>query len=65
MAKRRGRKPKSIPMKVGNDPSLWRYASLEEALEANTELVARLIQAGKEQSQAAEPSESVTVSENA
>jgi hypothetical protein len=48
MAKRRGRKPQSIPMKIGNDPALWRYASVQEALEANTHLLARLIQAGAE-----------------
>lgn len=47
MAKRRGRKPQSIPMKIGNDPALWRYASVQEALEANTHLLARLIQAGQ------------------
>jgi hypothetical protein len=50
MVKRRGPKPKSIPMKIGNDPSLWRFASLQEALEANTDLIARLIRAGEEQS---------------
>ncbi len=54
MAKRRGRKPQLIPMKVGNDPSLWRFASLQEALEANVDLVARLIAAGEEQAQARE-----------
>lgn len=69
MAKRRGRKPKSIPMKIDNDPSLWRYASLQEALEANTDLIARLIQVGEERSKtkphAVESSKSVTVSESA
>ncbi|MEQ8673720.1 MAG: hypothetical protein RLP44_10695 [Aggregatilineales bacterium] len=69
MAKRRGRKPQSIPMKISNDPSLWRFASLQEALEANTHLLARLIQAGAEQAQAdgreVKASESVTVSESA
>jgi hypothetical protein len=39
-------------MKIGNDPALWRYASVQEALEANTHLLARLIQAGAEQAQA-------------
>lgn len=57
MAKRRGRKPKSIPMKIGNDPSLWRYASLQEALEDNTNHIARLIQAGKEQAQKDAPTD--------
>lgn len=68
MAKRRGRKPKSIPMKIGNDPSLWRYASLQEALGANTDLIARLIQVGEERSkakmQAIESQKSVTVAEH-
>ena len=68
MAKRRGRKPKSIPMKIGNDPSLWRYASLQEALGVNTDLIARLIQVGEERSkanmQAAKSQKSVTVSES-
>lgn len=67
MAKRRGQKTKSIPMKIGNDPALWRYASLQEALEANTHLLARLIQAGAEQVQAAkhnvEPAETHPVPE--
>jgi hypothetical protein len=52
MAKRRGQKPKSIPMKIGNDPALWCFGSLQEALEANTYLIARLIRAGEEQSKA-------------
>ncbi|MBZ0298194.1 MAG: hypothetical protein K8J31_00535 [Anaerolineae bacterium] len=70
MAKRRGRKPQSIPMKIGNDPALWRFASLQEALEANTHLIARLIQAGAEQAQAegrgeVEGLEAVPVPENA
>ena len=63
MAKRRGRKPQSIPMKVSNDPSLWRFASLQEALEANTHLLARLIQTGVEKTQADE--HQVTASESA
>ena len=69
MAKRRGRKPTSIPMKICQDPALWRFASLQEALEANTHLLARLIQAGAEQAKAkgheAETSETVPVSESA
>jgi hypothetical protein len=54
-------------MKIGNDPALWRFASLQEALEANTHLLARLIQAGAEQAQAdghaVEASEAVSVPE--
>jgi hypothetical protein len=56
-------------MKIGNDPALWRFASLQEALEANTHLLARLIQAGVEQAQAderqVEPPEVVLVPESA
>jgi hypothetical protein len=69
MAKRRGRKPQSIPMKIGNDPALWCFASLQEALEANTHLLARLIQAGAERAQAGEcsveSSEALPVPESA
>lgn len=49
MAERRGRKPQLIPMAIGNDPALWRYASLQAALEASTDLVADLIRAGQAQ----------------
>lgn len=52
MAKCPGRKPQSIPMRIGNDPALWRFASVQDALEANTHLLARLIQVGAEQAQA-------------
>jgi hypothetical protein len=56
-------------MKIGNDPALWRFASLQEALEANTHLLARLIQAGAEQAQAdgreVEASEAAPVPESA
>jgi len=48
MAKRQKRKPKTMPMKIGNDPSLWRYASIHEALAANTQNLAQLIRKGKE-----------------
>ena len=46
---------KSIPIKVGNDSGLWRFASLAEALEANTDLMAQSIEFGKEQSSVAAP----------
>jgi hypothetical protein len=36
-------------MAIGNDPALWRYASLQAALEASTDLVADLIRAGQAQ----------------
>lgn len=66
MTKRRGQKPKSIPMKIGNDPALWRFASLQEALEANTALLARLIQVGAEHTveQRVDASEAVSVAES-
>jgi hypothetical protein len=69
VAKRRGQKPKLLPMKVGNDPALWRFASLQEALETNTDLLAQLVRSGQEQAQAAqqgqEPGEAMPVSESA
>lgn len=68
MAQRRTRKTKSIPLKIGNDPALWRYASMQEALEANTDLIARLIRAGREQSARNQPtaqSQSVPLPESA
>jgi len=48
MEKRRNRKPNLIPMKVGVDSSLWRYASLEEALSCNVDLIAGMIKSGEE-----------------
>lgn len=48
MTKRRNRKPNLIPMKVGVDSALWRYASLEEALSCNVDLIAGMIKAGEE-----------------
>jgi hypothetical protein len=69
MVKRRGPKPKSIPLKIGNDAALWRFASVQEALEANTHLLARLIRAGAEQAQAdgrvVEASEALPIPESA
>jgi len=49
--KERGQKIKSVPMQIGNDPALWRYASLQDALEANVALIAQLIRIGEEKSQ--------------
>lgn len=69
MAKRRGPKPKSIPMTIGNDPALWRFASVQEALEANVHLIAQLIRAGEEHAQGGqqekEPLNPALVSESA
>ena len=46
----RKRKSKTIPLAIGNDPALWRYSSLQDALAANTDLIARLIRVGEAQS---------------
>jgi hypothetical protein len=43
-------------MKIGNDPALWRFSSLQEALEANTDLIARIIRAGEDRAQAGKSS---------
>jgi hypothetical protein len=48
MSKGRRGKPKSIPLSIGNDPSLWHFGSVREALAANTVLIAQLIRAGEE-----------------
>ena len=48
MPKRQGRKRQAIPMIIGKDPDLWRYDSLEEAIEANFDLLAQLIRVGGE-----------------
>jgi len=48
MPKAYKQKVKSIPMNVGNDSKLWRFASLEEALQANTHLIASVIWAMQE-----------------
>jgi hypothetical protein len=55
-------------MSIGNDPSLWRYDSLEDALAANTQLIARLIRLGEEQSaaeQTVDVTENISMSEKA
>ena len=54
MAKRRKRRVKSIPLTIGQDPSLWRFGSLQEALEANTDLLAQLIRASQPVAQSEE-----------
>ncbi len=49
MAKRRGTsRVKATPLVIGQDPSLWRYASLQEALAANTGILSALIRAGQD-----------------
>ncbi len=49
MAKRRGRKVQ-FTLKVGEDPTSWRFGSLQEALQANTGLISHLIKAGEDRS---------------
>ena len=40
---KRGRKTQPIVLTTGNDPTLWRYASVGDALCENTDLLADLI----------------------
>ena len=65
--KQLSQKPNSIPMQIGNDPALWRYASLDDALKANVDLIAHLIRIGVENSQSnnfdLELSESTSIAE--
>jgi len=48
MAKRRGRKVQ-FKLSVGEDSSLWRFASVQKALRANTDLLSHLIKAAETQ----------------
>ena len=48
MAKRRGRKVQ-FNLSVGEDPSLWRFASAQEALSKNVGVLSTLIRAGEAQ----------------
>lgn len=49
MAKRRGTsRVKATPLVIGQDPSLWRYGSLQEALASNTDILSALIRAGQD-----------------
>gem|GEM_PF-3350847 len=43
----RGRPKSTIVLKSGDDPSVWRFASLGEALTNNQTVLARLIQKGQ------------------
>lgn len=51
MAHRRSNKVKPFPLTIGNDPSLYRYSSVQDALAANVELIAQTIRAGEEAAQ--------------
>ena len=48
--KRQKRQSACFPLHVRNDAALWKHASLQAALAANTATVAALIQAGREKS---------------
>ena len=39
-------------LKIGNDSALWRFDSMQQALDANSDLIAQFIYIGKEQSMA-------------
>ncbi len=54
MAKRRRRSPITIPLTIGQDPSLWRFGSLGEAIQANTDIISDLIRASQPVSQSEE-----------
>jgi hypothetical protein len=43
MTNRRKRKTKTLPLKIGNDPNLWRYRSAQDAIFQNVPLLAELI----------------------
>jgi len=62
MAKRRGRRVNTIPLVIGNDPELWRFDSMQEALEAGTGLISRLIRDGEELERIDETDADVSVS---
>jgi hypothetical protein len=49
--KRHERSPKPFRLYIGNDPALWRYASLQEALATNCDAVAKLILEGERHQQ--------------
>jgi len=51
MAQRRSNKVKPFPLTIGNDPSLYRYSSVQDALAANVDLIAQTIRAGEEAAQ--------------
>jgi hypothetical protein len=55
MPQRRKRKPQPFPMRVANNPALWRYDSLEAALTDSLDVLAQLIRAGKEEAEVPAP----------
>lgn len=44
---KRGGKLQAVPLKLGKDPALWRFDSLNDALAASTTLLGQLIKEGE------------------
>ena len=69
MAQKRGPKKKTYPLQVAQDPKLWRYDSLADALAANVEYLARAIRVGEEgpalPADDQDPAEPIVLSEGA
>jgi hypothetical protein len=42
--KKRGRPRGQVHLTTGNDPSLWKYKSLSEAISANVDILAALVE---------------------
>jgi hypothetical protein len=55
------RKIKSVPMKIANDPALWRFGSLQQAVEVANDLIAEVIYGAKEHSMAVECKDDVSL----
>jgi hypothetical protein len=51
MPKQRKHKTQAIQLNVGNDPALWRFDSLQQAIQANTDLLAQIIHANGQDEQ--------------
>jgi hypothetical protein len=51
--KRPARPTQSTPLRLGNDPTLWRFGSLQEALEDSTSILAQVLRSLKEPGQTA------------
>jgi hypothetical protein len=65
MTRRRPSQVVPIPLTVGQDPSLWRYSSVQEALATNITIIAEMIRAGEEACRAAELQEEAEEAEEA
>jgi hypothetical protein len=51
MSKRPGRPTQSTPLRLGNDPTLWRFGSLQEALADSVTILAQVIRSMEEPDQ--------------